>query len=152
MIATPKEFPGFWIFMYRVNPFQYVTKGLLATTLAGAPVHCADNEFLRFDAPPGVSCGEYMAPYLAGHNGYLSNTGAGEQCLYCPSDTADDFLAKIDASYGERWMNFGLIWVFIAFNVAASFALYYAVRVPKNKSKKEESKVEKSKDGGSKRG
>jgi hypothetical protein len=36
--------------------------------------------------------------------------------------------------------------------VAASFALYYAVRVPKNKSKKEESKVEKSKDGGSKRG
>ena len=89
MIATPKEFPGFWIFMYRVNPFQYVTKGLLATTLAGAPVHCADNEFLRFDSPPNVSCNEYMAPYLAGHHGYLSETGPGEQCLYCPSDTAD---------------------------------------------------------------
>ena len=124
--------------MYRVNPFQYVTKGLLATTLAGAPVHCADNEFLRFDSPPNVSCNEYMVPYLAGHHGYLSETRLGEQCLYCPSDTADDFLTKIDASYEERWRNFGLIWVFIAFNVGAAFALYYFVRVPKKKGKKVE--------------
>jgi len=128
--------------MYRVNPFQYVTKGLLATTLAGAPVHCADNEFLRFGSPPNVSCSEYMAPYLAGNHGYLSETGPSEQCLYCPSDTADDFLDKIGASYGQRWMNFGLIWVFVAFNVAAAFALYYIVRVPKRKkSEKEEAKV-----------
>lgn len=122
--------------MYRVNPFQYITKGLLATTLAGAPVHCAENEYLMFDSPSGVSCTEYMAPYLTTHNGFLSDAGAGEQCRYCPSDTADDFLKKIDADYSERWRNFGLIWVFIAFNVAACFVLYYFARVPKKTAKK----------------
>jgi len=122
--------------MYRVNPFQYITKGLLATTLAGAPVYCAENEFLVFDSPSGMSCNEYMAPYLAKKNGYLSDTGVGEQCRYCPSAIADDFLTRIDASYGERWRNFGLIWVFVAFNVAACFVLYYAARVPKKGGKK----------------
>lgn len=119
--------------MYRVNPLQYITKGLLSVTLAGAPVYCADNEYLVFDAPPNATCEEYMAPYLASNPGFLSYDSLGEKCRYCPTDTTDDFLASIDAPFNERWMNFGLILVFVAFNIVASFLLYYIFRLPRTK-------------------
>jgi ABC-type multidrug transport system permease subunit len=119
--------------MYRVNPLQYITKGLLSVTLAGAPVYCSGIEYLLFDAPPDATCQEYMASYLASNSGFLLQTNPGEQCQFCPSDTADDFLASIDASFGERWMNFGLVLVFIAFNIAATFLLYYVFRIPRSK-------------------
>lgn len=123
--------------MYRVNPLQYIIKGLLSVTLAGAPVYCAGNEYLYFDAPPDSTCENFMAPYLASNPGFLSDTGSGEQCRYCPTNSADDFLASIDAPFDHRWMNFGLILVFIAFNIATSFLLYYIFRLPKTKKNKE---------------
>jgi ABC-type multidrug transport system permease subunit len=39
ILAGPTELPGFWIFMYRVNPFTYVVEGLLGATLGNAPAY-----------------------------------------------------------------------------------------------------------------
>jgi len=80
VLASPTSLPGFWIFMYRVSPFTYLVEGMLSTGVANQQITCADNEYLRFNAPVGSDCGTYMQPYL--NTGYLaSNTST--TCEYC---------------------------------------------------------------------
>jgi ATP-binding cassette, subfamily G (WHITE), member 2, PDR len=42
----------------------------------------------------------------------------------------------------ERWRNFGIMWLFIVFNVAGALFLYWLTRVPKKS--KTEKKVKKA--------
>lgn len=121
--------------MYRVNPFTYVVDGLLSTTLAQTTIRCAENEYLTFDPPSNKTCGEYMAPFISQAGGYLLNndTMSGEACQYCKMRYTDDFLAGINVTFAYRWRNFGFMWAFIAFNIAAAVLIYWAVRVPKGK-------------------
>lgn len=35
------------------------------------------------------------------------------------------------AKYEKRWMDFGLLWIYIVFNVVGALFLYWLVRVPK---------------------
>ncbi|SPO05125.1 probable ABC1 transport protein [Cephalotrichum gorgonifer] len=140
IVAGPDDFPRFWIWMYRINPFTYVAESFLGTSLAHAPVHCADNEFLFFRAPEGLSCKEYMAPYISVLGGSLVG-GDGSDCQYCTMTDTDSFLESIHVSYDNRWRDFGLMWVFCAFNIAAAVGLYWLIRVPK-KSKLEKAKEE----------
>lgn len=64
VLAGPTELPGFWISMYCVNPFTYVIESFLGTALAGAPVTCKASGLVQFEAPAGMSRGEYMQSYL----------------------------------------------------------------------------------------
>ncbi|TQN73727.1 ZEB2-regulated ABC transporter 1, partial [Colletotrichum shisoi] len=43
----------------------------------------------------------------------------------------DDFLASVNVDFANRWRNFGIMWAFVVFNVAAAFLLYWLARVPK---------------------
>ncbi|PLN79457.1 putative multidrug resistance ABC transporter [Aspergillus taichungensis] len=93
VLATPDQFPKFWIFMYRVSPFTYLVS-----------VTCAANEYLHFD-PLNGTCGDYMKPYQSIMGGY------------CPISDTNVYLAS----------NFGIMWVFIVFNIFAACA-----KSPKN--------------------
>ncbi|GIZ44791.1 hypothetical protein CKM354_000797800 [Cercospora kikuchii] len=139
-ILVPKTaLPGFWIFMYRVNPFTYIASGILSTTLANAPAKCASNEYLYFSAPANQTCGDYMQSYMSQNGGYLVDPAAtgSKECQYCTVANTNRFLQRINVEYGERWRNFGLLWVYIVVNIFLTLALYWAARVPKkNKEKK----------------
>ncbi|KAF2018873.1 ABC multidrug transporter [Aaosphaeria arxii CBS 175.79] len=138
ILAGPNDLPGFWIFMYRVNPYTYLVSSLLSTTLGRAPAHCADNEFQRFFPPSGQSCGEYLQPYMDVAGGYLRDgqTANGtEECHFCQIDNTDMFLDRIHANFENRWRDFGLLWVYVAFNIAGAMFLYWLVRVPKGKKR-----------------
>ncbi|KAK4494347.1 hypothetical protein PRZ48_014645 [Zasmidium cellare] len=140
ILVGPQALPGFWIFMYRVNPFTYMVDAFLATTLGNAPVNCASDEFLRFDAPANQTCGDYMQAYIGQRGGGLINPGASgaDQCQYCPLANTNEFLSNINADFGRRWRNFGLMWAYICFNLAMTLFLYWAFRVPKKtKAKKQ---------------
>ncbi|KAK1144148.1 Multidrug resistance protein [Aspergillus melleus] len=113
VLAGPTELPGFWIFMYRVNPFTYVIESFLGTTLAGAPVTCTDRELVQFEAPTGMTCGEYLQFYGTAN----SNT----------------FLEDMNMMFENRWRDFGFMWAFCVFNAAAAVGLYWLMRVPKHK-------------------
>ncbi|KAL2859549.1 ABC drug exporter AbcA [Aspergillus pseudodeflectus] len=130
VLATPDQFPGFWIFMYRVSPFTYLVSGMLSVGLANTLVTCADNEYLHFD-PANGTCGEYMEPYRAANGGYVLNEGATADCSFCPIRDTNTYLATVSASYGDVWRNWGLMWVYIVFNIVAACGLYWYVRVPK---------------------
>ncbi|KAK1141439.1 Multidrug resistance protein [Aspergillus melleus] len=135
ILAGPDALPGFWIFMYRVNPFTYVTAGLLSTSLGNAPMHCAENEVLRFAAPDNQTCGQYLGPYVQAMGGEVLNPAARgeEQCRFCSVTWTNDFLQAVNIDVETRWRDFGLVWVYVVFNVCAAVFLYWLCRVPKGK-------------------
>ncbi|KAF2740045.1 putative ABC multidrug transporter [Polyplosphaeria fusca] len=135
ILAGPDVLPRFWIFMYRVNPFTYLVSSLLSTTLGQAAARCADNEFQTFFAPENQTCGEYLEVYRLMAGGYVANPDASgtEQCQYCQLASTDQFLQRINANFANRWRDFGLLWVYVIFNIAAAIALYWLCRVPKGK-------------------
>jgi ABC-type multidrug transport system ATPase subunit/ABC-type multidrug transport system permease subunit len=52
--------PVFWKYwMYYVNPSTWWIAGVLAATLDGIPIECAETETAHFDAPPGQTCQSY---------------------------------------------------------------------------------------------
>ena len=121
--------------MYRVSPFTYLISAMLSTAVANTAVTCAENEYLSFPPPVGQSCQEYMQPYISLAGGYLQNpsTTAPDNCSFCQLSDTNIFLAGVSSYYDERWRNFGLMWVFIGFNVVVAVLIYYLGRVPKRK-------------------
>jgi len=137
ILSGPSELPGFWIFMYRVNPFTYLVSSFMSTTLGQAPAYCADDEFQTFAAPADVTCGQYLQDFIAASGGgYVSDPQAQGECHFCQIETTNQFLETINVDWTTRWRDFGILWVYIVVNVLAAFALYYSARVPKGKKEK----------------
>ncbi|CEN59914.1 Putative ABC transporter CDR4 [Aspergillus calidoustus] len=136
VLVGPKALPGFWIFMYRINPFTYIIEGFLGTSLGNAPMYCAPNEFVRFTAPDGSTCAEYASEYLSQSGGYLANPDATD-CEYCAMSESNQFLASVSVSYDHRWRDFGFMLVFCIFNLSMALVLYWLARVPKTRKVKE---------------
>jgi ATP-binding cassette subfamily G (WHITE) protein 2 (PDR) len=135
VLVGPTAMPGFWIFMYRISPFTYLVEGILSGAVANTGIQCADNEYLRFEAPQGSTCGRYLAPYLQQAPGYLVDDNT-TSCKFCPIDSTNDYLAAVSISYSHIWRDFGIMFVFIGFNILAALGIYWLARVPKNPKKR----------------
>jgi len=133
VLANPDTLPGFWIFMYRISPFSYIVSAMLATAVANTEVQCAPNEFLQFQPPANMSCGDYMNPYIGALGGRLADPDARDMCSFCSISDTNVFLKSVRADYADRWRNFGILWAYVIFNIFAGLALYWIARVPKNK-------------------
>ncbi|RSL89934.1 ZEB2-regulated ABC transporter 1 [Fusarium floridanum] len=140
VLAPPSSLPRFWIFMYRVSPFTYLVSAILSTAVANTNAECAPNEYIQFPPPSGKTCEEYMDPYMSKAGGYLTDPNNTSECTYCTIGDTNLFLASVQSDYGDRWRNFGLMWVYIIFNIFGALALYWLVRVPKNKKGKKQKK------------
>ncbi|CAM6002881.1 unnamed protein product [Sphagnum balticum] len=131
VLVPASSLPRFWIFMYRVSPFSYMVSGVLSASLANSKVVCAQNELLSFKPTNGSSCGEYLSVYIQSNGGYLVDYDAVAECLFCPISETNKYLASISVFYSERWRNFGIMWVYIMFNVLGALLIYWLARVPK---------------------
>jgi ABC-type multidrug transport system permease subunit/ABC-type cobalamin/Fe3+-siderophores transport system ATPase subunit len=140
VLATPATFPGFWIFMYRLSPFTYLVSGILASGLARSTVQCAPNEYVNFNPPQGETCGSYIEGYKAVAGGYMQNDDATTGCQWCAVSDTDTFLKALSSNYDDVWRNFGILWVYVIFNIFAALALYWLVRMPKTKKEKADKK------------
>ncbi|CAI6336236.1 unnamed protein product [Periconia digitata] len=136
VLAGPDALPRFWIFMYRANPFTYIVSSLLSATMGMAPAHCAESEFVTFEAPGGESCSEYMREYIGFAGGYLRDANAMDQCHYCHLESTDQFLRSVNVKWETRWRDLGLIWVYVGVNVLGALLFYWLCRVPKGKKRK----------------
>ncbi|KJY00318.1 ABC transporter like protein [Zymoseptoria brevis] len=149
VMQPPSALPGFWIFMYRVSPFTYWVASMASAMLHDRQVTCSDTEISTFQPPQGQTCGQYMQPYLeGGATGYLQNPDATADCGYCSIRVADTFLSGVGISWSNRWRDFGLVWVYVFFNLGMAVFLYWFFRV-RSHSKKTSKK---SKKGGDKKG
>jgi hypothetical protein len=63
--------------------------------------------------------------------GALVNRDATDTCAYCRISNISGFLELFHISHADRWFYFGVLWVFIVFNVVGTFAMYWIFRVPK---------------------
>ncbi|KAJ8078446.1 Multidrug resistance protein [Marasmius tenuissimus] len=131
VLVSPDNFPGFWIFMYRVSPFTYLIDGMLATALANARGYCSDIEVSVVNPPAGQTCGQYFSTYQSLVGGSVQNPDATSNCQYCSIDDTNTWLARIPSRYDLRWRNFGLMWAYIVFNFVAALFFYWLARVPK---------------------
>lgn len=131
VIQSPAALPGFWIFMYRVSFFTYWVKGMAAAMLWGRAVTCAQIELSIFNPPFGMTCGAYLEPYLQLAPGHLRNPSATSNCSYCALSSANQYLRADGIEWSDRWANFGYLWVYIVFNIAATVALYWFFRARK---------------------
>ncbi|RFU28656.1 hypothetical protein B7463_g7693, partial [Scytalidium lignicola] len=131
VLATPSALPGFWIFMYRVSPFTYLVSALLSVGVANNDVKCATLELLTLNPPSGQTCGQYLGPFAQLAGGVVYNPSATEKCQYCSMSSTNTFLASVFSFYDQRWRNFGLMWVYILFNVFAAVMIYWLARVPR---------------------
>lgn len=140
VLAGPNFLPGFWIFMYRCNPFTYLVQGLLSVGLAHNVVRCSQIELLSFTPPQGETCGAFMAPYIETAGGYLVDSANTTTCEFCPMASTDVFLASVNAVYLEKWRNFGIFISFIAINMLLTVFFYWLARVPKGDRQKKKKK------------
>jgi ATP-binding cassette subfamily G (WHITE) protein 2 (PDR) len=115
--------------MYRISPFTYIVGGMIPTGIAMAPIVCSSQELINFNPPSSQTCGEYMAPYIEMAGGYLVDPERMDGCEYCSTSTTDEMLGQIGLSYGTRWRDFGLLWVYVIFNIVVAVGLYWLVRV-----------------------
>ncbi|KAL1612153.1 Multidrug resistance protein [Paraconiothyrium brasiliense] len=131
-VLMPKAgLPGFWIFMYRASPLTYLIAGMIAVGVGSGRIVCSETELLKLAPPVGSTCGKYLDPYIEYAGGALVDGDATDMCAYCPLSDVSGFLDRFNISYADRWSYFGIVWVFIAFNVSSTFAVYWAARVPK---------------------
>ncbi|EFR04875.1 ATP-binding cassette transporter [Nannizzia gypsea CBS 118893] len=133
VLASPAQMPRFWIFLYRASPLSYWVSSVLSTGLANVEVSCATNEFILINPRDGQSCGEYMADYISRLGGYLLDPDTVDTCQYCKIKDTNIFLEHVSSSYDTRWRNFGIIWVYIVFNIVAAISLYWLARMPKGR-------------------
>ncbi|KAJ7461173.1 ABC-2 type transporter-domain-containing protein [Mycena latifolia] len=136
VLAAPSTL-GWWVWMYRVSPFSYLVGGMLATGVANTEVQCSSIELLVVDPAGGMNCTQYFKPYMDLAGGALLNPDATSACEFCSIAKTNVFLEGINIFYDQRWRNFGILWVFIGFNVIGAMFLYWLSRVPKNKKTKE---------------
>ncbi|KAM0421142.1 hypothetical protein ACHAPT_011034 [Fusarium lateritium] len=125
------DIPKFWTFMYRASPGTYLISGIMSTAVYGSNVTCADNEVLHMAVPANLTCETFMGPFVEAAGGYLLNPLSSESCQYCSLASTEQYLDHFQIDYSDRWWHFGLLWVYIAFNIAATLGLYWLFRVPK---------------------
>lgn len=132
VLVSKDDMPGFWIFMYRFNPFTYLVSVMLSVGLVNSPVECSVKEYLRFPPPEGYTCGEYMTPYMSVAGGYLVDKNSTLECAFCIMSTKNVFLHEVGANYDTRGRDIGVFIAFTAFNIICTFCFYYLARVPNN--------------------
>lgn len=104
----------FWKYwLYYLNPGTYWVAGVLAATMKGQTVACADSEAAHFEPPAGQTCGQFAAAFVRETGqGYLMNPDAMTGCGYCPYASGEEYLAILNIKPSQKWRDFG---IFLAF-------------------------------------
>ncbi|KAI9162820.1 ABC multidrug transporter atrF [Paramyrothecium foliicola] len=130
IVRPYSQMPVFWKYwMYYVNPSTYWIGGILAATLDGQPVRCAEQETARFDPPPSQSCSAYAGEFARSAGGYLLNPDATSGCMYCPYTVANQYMETINVKASDKWRDFGIFLAFCISNWALVYFFIYTVRV-----------------------
>lgn len=84
----------YWI--YYLNPFTYMMYGLLQPVVWDLKIQCEESELTNIPLPPSMTCGAYMADFLAENSGYIVSPNSTTSCAYCPYNTGADYLKTIN--------------------------------------------------------
>ena len=131
---------GWWKWMFHLSPHTYLVEALMGdgklfpppppvvstiicstrgdTGLGGQEIVCSEVEFSTINPPVGLTCLQYMDPYISRAGGYLTNPDSTTGCRFCSYRTTDQFLDLIfNLKYSHRWRDAGIFAAFTVFNV-----------------------------------
>lgn len=115
--------------LHRVNPSTWWIGGVLAATLNGIPVECADSETAIFDSPPGQTCSQYAGAFATSSGGYLLNPDATAGCMLCPYSNGNQYLSTLNIEASQKWRDFGIFLVFVFTNWFLVYFFIWSVRI-----------------------
>ncbi len=75
----------------QVDPFTRLASGLTTSVLHGVPVVCSSNEYFRFQAPNGETCGAYAGAFATAVGAYIGNPQSTGECEYCSYSYVSSF-------------------------------------------------------------
>jgi ABC-type multidrug transport system permease subunit len=137
LMQLPSAMPRFWSsWMYWADPFHYFVEGLTVNEMENTVVTCTDDDLIRFSPPPNQTCGQYTNAFFTqgGATGYISNPDAmqPDQCGYCRYSTGEEFY-ETNYNWGQhpKWANYGILLLFLLFNIVTVIALVYLRRKPR---------------------
>ncbi|KXN88770.1 Brefeldin A resistance protein [Leucoagaricus sp. SymC.cos] len=117
-VMQPFRQLGWWKWMYRLSPYTYLIEGLLGQAIGHQSIQCSTVEYVQLNPPIGMTCAQYLDPFISSSGGYLTNPNATTACNFCSMSTSDQFLASgFNIFYDHTWRNFGLMMAYTAFNV-----------------------------------
>lgn len=129
-ILNPKRYsPHFWSFMYVASPFTYFVQAFVGPILHNRKLVCAYSELSIVDPPEGQQCGDYFESFINANGGYLRNPEAETNCQYCPYTMQEQVVLQYGIKWNQHWRDFGIAWIYIAFNFGAMLCGYYYFRV-----------------------
>ncbi|KJJ34488.1 hypothetical protein AFLA70_519g000610 [Aspergillus flavus AF70] len=139
MLVPYSQITVFWRYwLYYLNPFTYVTGGLLTFNIFSANVECSSKEFAIFDPPSGQTCAQYLASYMAGTGSRtnLVNPTSTTGCRVCQYRHGSDYLATLNLNdYFYGWRDIGITVIFILSSYVTVFVM---MRLRTKASKKAE--------------
>ncbi|KAI0142916.1 ABC-2 type transporter-domain-containing protein [Xylariaceae sp. FL1272] len=136
VIVTPNELTNFWKFVYHASPLTYFISGTIVAGLSNIQLKCSPKELLRIRIPPTQSfytCSEYLGPFIQIAGGYVEEPTNRLDCAYCPAGSSNEALKQLGIDSQSRWRNAGFLAVYVVFNILATFAIYWLVRVPRRR-------------------
>lgn len=96
----------------------------LSSVLGRQPITCSSVELVNIPPPSGMTCDQYLGPFIQTAGGYLTNGNDTSNCKYCEFSTTDGFLElSFNIYYSNHWRDLGIFFAFIVFNVR--FSLYH---------------------------
>ncbi|KAJ5330190.1 hypothetical protein N7452_010580 [Penicillium brevicompactum] len=87
--SSMQPFWRYWI--YYLDPFNYLVGGLFGEVVWDVKVKCEASEFVKFTAPSGQTCGQYMSDFLAYQAGYLLDESSTGTCSFCQYSKGADY-------------------------------------------------------------
>lgn len=92
--------------LYWINPFRWMMGALMESEISDISIRCDPSEFSKFNPPPGLTCGEYITPYIQRSGvGYIDNPDSTEDCNFCSMSSGNEFLSSwgdLSSSYISR--------------------------------------------------
>ncbi|KAL8848252.1 MAG: hypothetical protein Q9221_006725 [Calogaya cf. arnoldii] len=128
-----QEFWRYWI--YYLNPFNYLISSILTFTVYDVQVQCKEQEYALFNTPSNMTCGEYLAEYMAGLGARtnLINPEATSGCKVCQYRLGSDYLSTLNIpDYYVGWRDAGIVVIF----AISSYVMVYALMKLRTKATK----------------
>eukprot|EP01132_Coremiostelium_polycephalum_P003857 gene3857-4808_t len=116
IMVPPKDLPYFWrSWMYKLNPCTYFLEGIVTNVLKHVQVECNNDDLLKFNAPPGMTCNEYTANFTSSYTIGKVVGGDSNECGYCIYKSGQEYYETLDWDYSHKWRNLGILisyWIF----------------------------------------
>ena len=89
--VTPKG----WSWYYNVSPLFYFGEGITTNALKNLTITCDKSETSIFEAPSGMTCGDYAQSFLQTATGYLVNPESTGNCEYCRYKNGQNYVSSL---------------------------------------------------------